>query len=159
MLLSNYFKWLTTFTMLLNSLGRRRIWGLENYIIKAYRAAILMNNHVAGQGCSCMLEGTRGRRCVRHERRVLPGPAPAPATLLRPHSCLGLASLSRCPYAEGRFGLNGRAGEGEGRGWGQWGQQKGACRLLARGGVGEGKMQDERPCRQPVPPRPRSGTR
>lgn len=109
--------------MLLNSLGRRRIWGLENYIIKAYRAAILMNNHVAGQGCSCMLEGTRGRRCVRHERRVLPGPAPAPATLLRPHSCLGLASsLSRrVPYAEGWFGLglNGRAGEGEGRGWGQ----------------------------------------
>lgn len=29
------------FTMLLNSLGRRRIWGLENYNIKAYRACHL----------------------------------------------------------------------------------------------------------------------
>lgn len=112
-------------------------------------------------------EEARGRRCVRHKRCARSSLTLAPARPLSKHApdrrqkfhsrFLHNSLQHWLPQWGGQWDKDGcgsaQGTEGDGR-WGQCGRQKGACQLLARGGVSEGKAQDERPCRQPVPPGP-----
>lgn len=163
--------------MLLNSLGRRRIWGLENYNIKAYRACHVDEQpySLTGPGDPWKGEshdlwwhgGGQGQALCQTQavRQVKPHPRPRPPLVLTctrqepnftPDSYIATSSTG-IHQKSGQWDVDGcssaQGTEGDGR-RGQYGRQKGACQLLARGGVSEGKAQDERPCRQPVPPGP-----